>query len=175
MLEIIIQNKECKNMLKFITKSLKTIIIGILWSYIYLYVINAILIYIWNFSTFSANSWKMLNIFWESGGIIKTGKDYLLITTLLLLIPLWLYGWKKMLKINFLHFFLAPINAYNNYKIRKYGDSGSRIILHNMGTTVKTEESIEQMVKPSTPAKTDAEANKIRNAVFEKINSVKHK
>lgn len=69
---------------------------------------------------------------------------------------------------------LAPIRLYNDHIIKKYGDSSSRIILHNMGRTIKAEDQIEQLTKPQNPAKTDVEVNKIRNAVYEKINSVKH-
>ncbi len=161
-------------MLKFLLKLIKILFIGTVWSYLYLLIMNAVLIYFWNFSTFSANSWKMLKLFWEAGGTIRTGKDYLLLMTLLLLIPLWLYGWRKMMNIRILELLLAPIRLYNEHIIKKYGDSSPRIILHNMGRTIKAEEQIEQLSKPQTPAKTDAEVNKIRSAVYEKINSVKH-
>lgn len=44
-----------------------------------------------------------------------------------------------------------------------------------MGTGgIKLEEEIEIKSKPKTKVETDAEVNKIRSAVSEKINSVKH-
>ena len=43
-----------------------------------------------------------------------------------------------------------------------------------MGRGKKIEEEIEEMSKPTNQVKTDEEVNKIRNAIAEKINSVKH-
>lgn len=161
-------------MLKFIYKSLRTLLIGLIWSYVYLLITNSLLIYFWNFSTLSANSWRLLRLYWESGGAIKVGKDYLLLTILLLLIPVWILGWRRLLKKNYLEIFLAPIRIYNDYIIRKYGASSNRILLKNMGRSRKITEQIEEMSKPKSQIRTDEEVNKIRNAVAEKISSVKH-
>lgn len=160
--------------MKLIFKFIRTIFIGILWSYVYLMITNSLLIYFWNFSTLSANSWKSLRVYWESGGSIKVGKDYLLLTILLLLIPLWLWGWRRLFKKNYLEMLLSPIRLYNNYIIRKYGASSKRILLKNMGRSAKIKDQIEEMSKPKTQIKTDEEVNKIRSAVAEKISSVKH-
>lgn len=122
----------------------------------------------------SANSWRLLKSFWERGGTIRTGSDYLLLTTLFLLIPFWIWGWKRLNKINYLNILLWPISIYNNHIISKYGASSSRIILKNMGPSKKITEEIELMSAPSNQIKTDVEVNKIRSAISEKINSVKH-
>lgn len=161
-------------MLKLIYKTLRNLFIGLIWSYVYLLIANSLLINFWNFSTLSANSWRLLRTYWESGGSIKAGKDYLLLTILLLLIPLWLWGWRRLIKTNYLEILLFPIRYYNSYIIRKYGTSSSRILLKNMGRSKKITEQIEEMSKPKSQAKTDEEVNKIRNAVAEKISSVKH-
>lgn len=161
--------------MKKIFKIIRTFLIGIVWSYIYFVIINSLLIIFWNFSIISSSSWKLLNAYWENGGAIKAGKDYLLITILLLYIPVWLWGWRRLTKVRFLNILLAPICWYNAYVIRKYGASKNRILLKNMGRSKKIEEEIEEMSKPAAKVNTDEEANKIRDAIAEKINSVKHK
>lgn len=160
--------------MKKIFNIIRALFIGISWTYIYFVIINSLLIIFWNFSIISSSSWKLLNSYWESGGAIKAGKDYLLFTILLLYIPLWIWGWKRLIKVNFLNILLAPIRWYNDYMIRKYGASTNRILLKNMGRSKKIEEEIEELSKPATQVKTDEEVNKIRNAIAEKINSVKH-
>lgn len=160
--------------MKKIFKIIRTFLIGIVWSYIYFVIINSLLIIFWNFSIISSSSWKLLNSYWESGGAIKAGKDYLLFTILLLYIPLWIWGWRRLTKVNFLNLLLTPIRWYNDYMIRKYGASANRILLKNMGRGKKIEEEIEELSKPSSQVKTDEEVNRIRSAIAEKINSVKH-
>ncbi len=160
--------------MKKILNFIRTILIGTIWSYVYFIIVNSLLIIFWNFSIISSSSWTLLNSYWENGGTIKAGKDYLLLTILLLYIPLWIWGWRRLIKVNFLNLLLAPVRWYNDYVIRKYGASSGRILLKNMGRGKKIEEEIEEMSKQTNQVKTDEEVNKIRNAIAEKINSVKH-
>lgn len=161
-------------MLKKLLRLIRNLIIGTIWSYLYLLIANTVLIHFWNFSTLSHNSWRLLKIFWERGGTIKTGRDYLLLFCLALLIPLWLWGWRKLVKIRYLNFLLAPIRMYNDRIIRKYGASSKRIVLKNLGRSKKVEEEIDSKAQPQSQVKTDEEVNKIRGAVLEKINSAQN-
>lgn len=160
--------------MKLLLKIIRTFTIGLIWSWFYFVIVNYILINFWNFSTISASSWHLLNSYWESGGVIRSGKDYLLITILIFYIPFWLWGWRLLTNISYLTILIIPIQWYNNRIIHKYGASSPRILLKNMGRSKKIEEEIEEMSKPKTQNKTDEEVNKIRNAVADKINSVKH-
>lgn len=135
---------------------------------------NLILISIWNFNTLSPKSWQLLNIFWEKGGTIKTGKDYLLLFLLLLLLPIWIWGYIKLNKTNFINLLLFPIRLYNEKMIKKYGSDSKRIVLKNLGRTTQCPETIEEKVSPQNPSKTDEEVNKIRSAILEKINSAQN-
>lgn len=161
-------------MIKLILKITRNLLIGTLWTYVYLLISNVILIYFWNFSTLSAQSWKMIRLFWEGGGTIWAGKDYALLSLLLLLLPVWILGWRKLTKVNYLNILLTPIYIYNDRVIKKYGASSSRILLKNMGISKKVTEIIEQKMQSGNKIKTDEEVNKIRNAISEKINSVKN-
>lgn len=158
-------------MLKKLFRSIRNLTIGAIWSYLYLLIANTVLIHFWNFSTLSPNSWRMLKLFWEKGGTIKTGRDYLLLFCLLILIPIWLWGWRRLVKIRYTDFLLAPIRLYNTYIIRKYGASSKRIVLKNLGRSKKIDEEIELKAQPKSQVKTDQEVNKIRGAILEKINS----
>lgn len=160
--------------MKKILKLIKGILVGIIWCYVYFIIINSILIIFWNFNLISASSWQLLGNYWDNGGAIKAGTDYLLVSILILYIPVWLWSWRKLNKISFVSILLAPICWYNSYVIRKYGESSGRILLKNMGHSKKIEDEIEAMSQPSSQIKTDEEVNKIRNAIAEKISSVKH-
>lgn len=131
-------------------------------------------IYFWNFNILSGSNWNVIHRYWESGGIIHTWKDYTLLLLLACYIPLWYIGWKKFNKIDWVQIFLWPIIKYNQYIINKYGENSQHIVLKNMGTGgIKIEEEIEIKSKSKTKIETDAEVNRIRAAVSEKINSVK--
>lgn len=158
-------------MIKKIFKFIRAITIGIIWGYVYCILASTVTIYFWNFNLFSANSWKSVQAFWQHGGVIKESKDYALLFTLLALIPLYLYTWKKLCKKNFAHILLSPVILYNNYITRKYGAESPRIILKNMGRNNYELEELEKRLNPTSNAKPDVEINKIRSAVQDKIKS----
>lgn len=161
-----------KKLFKIISLSISFLV----WTYLYILLSGLILIYFWNFNILSSQSWNIVRQYWESGGVIRTWQDYLLVLYLLCYLPLWYIGWKYVKNTNWLQVLLWPINRYNRYIIDKYGDSEQHVSLKNMGTGgIKIEEEIELKAKPQSKIETDAEVNKIRAAVKEKINSVKEK
>ena len=81
-------------MIKKIFKFLKALVVGSVWTVIFVYIAENIMIYLWNFDILNTRDWQIINSFWESGGKIKAGKDYIFILMLLALIPLWFCGWK---------------------------------------------------------------------------------
>ncbi len=162
-------------MFKRILKFIKFVLVGSVWSYLYLYASLILTIKIWNFNYLSLKSWRIINSFWNQGGIIKQPGDYGLFAVLLLLIPLWLLGWRYFYKKNFIALLLAPIVWYNKRTIAKYGSNSSRIILKNLGTTAKIDpkEFIEKQLKD---AKSDIESREktsdsLREMLKEKISS----
>ena len=160
-----------KKLFKFIKQSISFLV----WTYIYLMVSSMLFIYFWNFNILSASNWNLVQRYWESGGIIHTWKDYLLLLFLIGYIPLWYIGWKRFSNLNWIQILLWPITKYNQHVINKYEKDSLHITIKNMGTGgVKIEEEIEIKSKPKTKIETDAEVNRIRAAVSERINSVKH-
>ena len=164
-------------MLKKIFKFIKALIVCTIWSAVYLYATDILMIYIWNFDFLNIHHWEVINTFWEKGGKIKTGKDYLFVAMLLSIIPVWLWGCRYFYKVNYLNILLFPITYYNNRMIKKYGEGTSRIVLKNMGATrekPKLEDIIESRLKESAQ-KTEKESNKIRQNIHNKINSANKK
>lgn len=65
-------------MIRKLFKILKAAIVGAVWTVVFVYAARIIMISIWNFDILNMRDWQVINTFWESGGKIKTGRDYLL-------------------------------------------------------------------------------------------------
>lgn len=157
-------------MLKRLKKFIKLSIVGILWTYIYVYCTGILMFLLWNFNYLSASDWQMISDFWESGGRIKSGKDYIFMTMLLLIMPFWILGWRYFYKLNFMQLILSPIVWYNKRQIRKYG-SATNVVLKNMGNNKKgpqLQDMIASRMKLANKQKEPASL-KIREGVQEKI------
>lgn len=160
-------------MIKKLFKILKASIVGAVWTVVFVYTARIIMISTWNFDILDMRDWHVINTFWESGGKIKTGKDYLFIGMLLALIPLWFWGWRFFYRLSFLKILLFPITWHNKRMIKKYGENTPRIVLKNMGSgknKQNMEEIIEQRLKESTKPR-EKETGKIRKSIQEKISS----
>ena len=144
-------------MFKKVLKISKFILIGAVWTYIYLYASLFLMTSAWNFNYLSASDWNIISAYWEQGGSIKQFKDYCFFITLLLIIPVWIMGWKYLYHRNFVAILLAPILWYNNKKLAKYGQAASRIVLKNMGTTGKKIDPYEFIVNKLKTIKDDME------------------
>lgn len=163
-------------MLKKLKKITKFSLVGMIWSYVYIYCTGILMFLLWNFDYLSTNDWQTIGNFWEGGGSIKTGKDYIFMTMLLLIIPFWILGWRYFYKINFVQLLLSPIIWYNKRQIKKYGPT-TNIVLKNMGTNKKgpqLQEMIADRVKLANKQKEPASL-KIRESVQEKISTTENK
>ena len=128
--------------MKFFKKFLALIkfsVIGVIWSYIYLCCTLLIFKFFWDFNYLSRNNWRIISTFWNEGGKIRTGSDFAFILCLLLLIPLWIWGWKKLYKANILQLLLNPVFWFQNRKAKTYLSQMSKIKLHNIGASVGAE------------------------------------
>ena len=137
---------------------LKWAIVGILWTYTYILLTTLLFKSVWGFNYLSRSSWNIISTFWQQGGRIKSGSDYLFILCLLLLIPLWIWGWRKLYKTNLMAVVLIPLTWYQNRSAAKYMKSMSRIKLHNIGV------SIGDDVKQDFENKLKQQQNQIQNS-----------
>ncbi len=164
-------------MIKKIFKILKVLLVGAVWSFVYVYTAETVMIAAWNFDILNLRDWQVINTFWESGGKIKTGKDYLFVGMLLALIPLWFWGWRLFCRVSYIKILLFPLTWYNNRMIKKYGENTPHITLKNMGMTQSKpnmEEIIEQRLKETAKPR-EKETGKIRRSIQEKISASEKK
>lgn len=115
---------------------IRFMIIGSAWTYIYAYITTLLFRSIWNFNYLSAGSWKIIGNFWQQGGAIKKASDYLFIIALLLLVPLWYKGLKKLLKANFVEILFLPVRYFNKRAADKYIGKISRQKIRNIGLSM---------------------------------------
>jgi hypothetical protein len=121
---------------KKLFKFLKWIITGAVWTYIYLSGTLILFRSVWGFNYLSQKSWQILSSYWNSGGSISTGKDYLLVLCLIVLIPLWIWGWKKLYKANYVALLLAPLLWYQKREADNSLKAMSRTKIHNIGISI---------------------------------------
>ena len=148
---------------------MKFIIVGIVWSYVFIYASVLLTIKLWNFNYLSVSDWGIIDTYWEQGGAICQPKDYVFFFTLLL-------GWRYLYKKSFTAFLMAPIVWYNKKMIARYGSESSRIILKNLGSTTQKIDPKEIIESKLKRVKTNMEHHEktsdfLREQLKEKINS----
>lgn len=158
-----------------ITKILKIGLIGIVWSYLYFYYANILFLYLWGFDLFLPDSWHKIALFWDYGGVIREGKDYAFLLTLVVTPIIWLLGWRMLCRISLIKILVWPFETYNRHIAKKYGNrAGKRIILKNMGQGTKIEEDIK-VATEAVKANPEQDADKIREAVKNKLSKAQKK
>ena len=152
----------------------KILLVGIIWSYVYIQSTLFLFKSVWSFNYLSRAHWKVINTYWNEGGKIITGKDYLFVLCLLLLIPLWLWGWKRLCRTNFLALFLSPITWHQKREADKYLKSMSRIKIHNIGVSTgdDVKQDFENKLKKQQAEieKTSKTSQTLRSQIKDKLN-----
>ncbi|MBS4772723.1 MAG: hypothetical protein KHX55_00410 [Proteobacteria bacterium] len=157
-------------MFKSLFRFIRFIIIGFLWSYLFIVCANFLMFGLWNFNILSARSWQTISAFWQSGGVIKTGKDYVFLSMLFALPLIWIWGWRYFSRLSYADIFLWPVNAYNRRIIRKYGHNSSRIVLKNMKSSQRIIDDIKNELESIKPEKAK-EVQNIRRQINDVISS----
>ncbi len=155
-------------MIKKLFSLIRFALIGLVWSWLFIVCANFLMFALWNFNLLSARSWLTIDVFWESGGIIKGGKDYLFLSMLALLPVLWILGWRYFNRVSYKDILLYPLNAYNRYIIKKYGHDSSRIVLKNIKSSQKIIEDIKNELAAIKPEKS-VEVQNIRQQINQVI------
>lgn len=161
--------------MKKLIKIFRLTAIGVAWTTLYAYVVSLLMRYFWHFEFLNPRYWKIINKFWQNGGIIDTTSEYMFIFTIILIIPLWVLGWKKAIKLDYIKVIFFPVFWYNSYINKKYDQAPSRVVLKNMGSGKNKKQSPQQMMEemiasrmPSATNKKDLNSNKIRSNLEEK-------
>lgn len=157
-------------MLRKIFRLIRNLLIGALWTYVFLFLISMTFLLIWNFNFFSARSWQTITAFWQAGGTIKTGSDYVFLLALISVPFIWIWGLGRLIRVNYLNILLWPVMAYNRRIINKYGHESCRIILKNLKSSQEQIEAVKQKLESIQPGK-PREVHNIRDEIQKKLES----
>jgi hypothetical protein len=148
------------------------LLIGALWSYVYL--LSTLLLFksVWGFNYLSQSSWNLISKFWSAGGKIYSTSDYLFVLCLILLIPVWIWGWKKLYKTSFIGILLSPILWYQKREANNTLKKMSRNKILNIGVSVGDDikKDFENKLK-----KQQSDVEKSQNASKSIRNNLKNK
>ncbi len=163
-------------MLKKLKKFIKFSIVGMIWTYVYAYCTSLLVFVLWNFNYLAPSDWQMIGNFWDGGGSIRSGKDYIFMTMLLLIIPFWIAGWRYFYKLNFIQLILSPIVWYNKRQIKKISNT-TNVVLKNMGANKKGPQLQDMIADRMKLANKQKEPTSllIRENVQEKISTTENK
>ena len=153
-----------KKLLKFI----RGLLIFIGWTGLFTVFSNFLISLIWNFDFMSARSWQLLSEFWNSGGVIKTTSDVLLLASLFMLPLLCLVGFILVLKINYANILLWPVKFLDNLFSSKSDNEPERIVLKNQKSSRQIIEDIKSELDSLKPEKAK-EAGNIRSEITKKL------
>ncbi len=157
-------------MFKSIIKLLRNLIIGAVWTYLFALFSRWLLIYIWHFDILYKKQWIVVKGFWNNNGVIAGSSDYMLLLTMLILLIVWVIGWKKLCKVNYVKLALKPINYIADYGISKYEAEDKHVTIKNLkvGEKITVEDVIQARIKEENSHQ-DKEADSLRKSISEKI------
>lgn len=153
-----------KKLLKFI----RGLLVFIGWTGIFTVFSNILISMIWNFDFMSARSWQLLSEFWNSGGVIKTTSDILLLASLFMLPFLCLVGFILALKINYARILLWPVKLIDSLLNSKSDNEPERVVLKNQKSSQQIIEDIKMEIDSLKPEKAK-EAGNIRSEITKKL------
>lgn len=153
--------------MKKIFSAFRNILVFFGWTYVFVFITNALISAIWNFEYISTASWKIFSTYWNSGGVLKTSSDILLLLVLFLLPILFIMGFFWAKKQNYITIFTYPIIfVYNLFNSSSITDE-ERIIIKKTSKS-QTADDIKneiESLKPQKPKK----AGEIRTQIIQKI------
>lgn len=157
--------------MKKIVKIFKFLIIGAIWSVFFLWFARVLMKWIWKFDILYHKQWQVLSRYWNDNGVIVGWSDYMFFVALLLLFILWLWGWKKLYRTNYLRLLIAPLQYINNYQLRKYEQKETHIVLKNLsvGEKLTIEDVIKERIKKEDRVPTQKASQDLRQSFSQKI------
>ena len=150
------------------------------WTALYLWIVNFIMSYFWHFNIFEKRYWLVISDFWSAGGVIDQFSEYMFLLMLILIVPVWILGLKKALKLSYVKIIFFPVFWYNDYINKKYASLPGHIVLKNMGGGKIKKQTQKQLMEdmiasrmPQATEKKDLNSSKIRSN-FEKKSQIFH-
>ncbi len=84
------------------------------WTALYVWIISLIMNYFWHFDIFQKRYWEIIGDFWREGGVIDQPSEYMFLFTLLMIIPVWVWGFKKAKKLSYVKIIFFPVFWYHD-------------------------------------------------------------
>lgn len=137
------------------------------WLFVYILITNTIIRAIWNFDYLSTKSWQIFSSYWNSGGVLKTSSDVLLLFTLLILPIFCLLGFLLLKKQNFAKLFLASISFVFKFFSTSSPKTPERIAIKK-AKNAQTAEDIKNEIESLKPQKSK-KAGDLRSQVIQKL------
>ena len=119
-------------MFKKIGLFLKFLIGGVVWSTLWCVITQQIVFKIWNFDYLSPNQWRVIKAFWEKNGVIRGVSDYMLFLTLIVILVVWYFGFKKLYRVQYGKFLLKPFESFSKRQITKYENESKHVVIKNL-------------------------------------------
>ena len=150
--------------MKKILRLLRNSVVFICWTILFTFVSNNLMDVVWNFNFMSAQSWQILNHFWNEGGVLKTSSDVLLIITLLLLPFFWFIGFIVSVKLNYLKIIAIPFSFVCRLFNKDDNKEPERIVIKNIKSSQQMIDDIKAEIESIKPEKSK-EAGNIRSEI----------
>ena len=148
--------------MKKVIKFSKFLLIGSLWTFVFLYVATAWMEYFWNFKLLSGEDWRKISYFWNHGGVIKQQKDVIFVCNIVLLPFLWIWLWKKLQKADYMKILLLPFEVYSRWSLGKIKND-KRIVLKNIQYSDNEAEELKAKIESIKPKGTKEKGEIKRN------------
>jgi len=165
-------------MFKKIGLFLKFLIVGVLWSTLWCVITQQIVFKIWNFDYLSPNQWRVIKAFWEKNGVIRGVSDYMLFLTLIVILVVWYFGFKKLYHVQYGKFLLKPFESFSKRQITKYENESKHVVIKNLvvGEKMSLEDLIQQKIDAEQSANAGPkESEVLRQNISKKITEQKGK
>ena len=151
--------------MKKILKSLQNIILWLIWTFLFIFIIKAFFLLVWNFDILSVKHWRVISTYWNKGGSFNTYQDLLFLLFLLSIPFLYIITLRKILKTNFIKLFTSLISRVFDRKI----EEPERVVIKGMKTNQQYINDIKNELTSLKPEK-NKESSLIRTNILKKIN-----
>jgi len=164
-------------MFKKLKLFLKFLIVGSLWSAFWIVLTQQLVFFVWKFNYISLKQWHLVREFWRQNGVIKGYSDYLLFVSLLAVILIWYFGFKKLYHVNYVELILKPFTYFSKKRIEKYADESKHIVIKNLvvGEKLTVDDLVNEKIKEEKNSSGQKESESLRQNIAQKISEQKGK
>lgn len=151
-------------MIKKIFHYICVLIAGILWSAFLALLFQQLFFLAYHINLLNPRTYKIFSAFWNGGGVLS-GKDVMMLCSLLLYLPICFYGWYKIYHYKFMRLITVPLNKIVNSGLEGY--KAPDVNIKNL--KIEEKKTLEQVVQERLEAeKKKNQAQSIANSDFRK-------